>query len=109
MLGHLKATRAGELIGLAGHKGIEGKPGVEARLLAAASRHGLRLRRGWAGCCTSRRRTYGRVGDDKSEAQRTSNRDRRKLLDATRKALLDPLQDKAVGRNQAQSFAGQLE
>src|SRR6202790_5035946 len=85
MLGHLKAPRAGELIGLAGHEGIEGKPGIEARLLAAGARHGLGLRSGRDSCCTSRRRTDSCVGDDKSEAQRTSDRDRRKLLDAARK------------------------
>src|SRR5438105_661254 len=106
MLGNLKATCAGELIGLAGHKGIEGKPGIEARLLDAASRHGLGLRSGRVRRCASRGSTYGRVSDDKGKAQRTSNRDRGKLLDAACKAVLDPLQNKSVGRNQAQSFSG---
>ena len=109
MLGHLKATCAGELVGLAGHEGVEGKPGIEARLLAAASRHRLGFRSVGDSCCAGRRGIYRRVGDDKSEAQRAPNRDRGKLLDAARKAVLDPLQNKAVGRDQAQSFSGQLE
>ena len=104
MLGDLEAGGARELIGLAGDESGKGKSGIEARLLAPPAALSCHRRCGRRRC----QRPDQLFGDDERHARGPAERCCGQLFDARDKSLLDPLQDKPVGRDQHQAVAGML-
>src|SRR6185312_5314649 len=107
IVGDLHARGACQLVGLARDESRERERGIDAGLLAAAGRRRARIRRNRGD--RRRRRPLGPLGDNESQSQRASDRDRGKLLDAAGEALLDPLQHKAIGGDQPQLVTGDFQ
>src|SRR5437016_4273780 len=105
----LETGRPRELVCLAGYECREGESGIETCLLAAASRSGDRRAMGRG---DGRRRdvvSVDGVGNRQGEPKRTPNRHRRKLLDASREAFLDPLQHEPIGRYELEAVASDFQ
>ena len=98
MLGYLKPARAGELIGLAGHEGLERESRIEARLLAAASAAtGFGSGALGAVAADRRRGTIRRIGDDNGVASGRPTATAASSSMRPAKRSLTHLQHKAVG------------
>ena len=106
MLRDLKAGRTSELIGFPGYESGEGERRIETCLFRAATR---RLHVGRARGRSHRLGSLRCVSNGEPQPQRTPDGSGGQLLDARGKALLDPLQDEAIGRDQHQAIAREFQ